>query len=90
MQLSGPVVLFDGVCNFCNRMVNFAIRNDPNARLKFAPLQSVAGQTLIKKFGISPNADTLVFIDHNKAYTYARAGIRICRTCAGRSKYYTD
>ena len=79
MQLSGPVVLFDGVCNFCNRMVNFAIRNDPNARLKFAPLQSETGQTLFKQFGISPDADTLVFIDNNKAYTYARAGIRICR-----------
>ena len=40
-------------------MVNFAIRNDPNARLKFAPLQSKTGQTLITQYGISPQSDTL-------------------------------
>jgi predicted DCC family thiol-disulfide oxidoreductase YuxK len=74
-----PVVLFDGVCNFCNRMVNFAIRNDKRARLKFAPLQSKAGKTLIKEFNISPMADTIVFIEKGKAYTYANASIRICK-----------
>lgn len=74
-----PVVLFDGVCNFCNRMVNFAIRNDPKSRLRFAPLQSAAGQALLKKYQVAPSADTLVLIQDNKAYTYAKAAIRICR-----------
>ena len=41
-----PIILFDGVCNFCNRMVNFAIRNDKKGKLKFAPLQSEAGLQL--------------------------------------------
>jgi predicted DCC family thiol-disulfide oxidoreductase YuxK len=73
-----PILLFDGVCNFCNRMVNFAIRNDKKARLRFAPLQSVAGEALKKQYGVSPDADTIVFIDKGKAYTYARAAIRVC------------
>ena len=74
-----PVVLFDGVCNFCNRMVNLAIRNDPKGRLRFAALQSAAGQALLQQYQVTPTADTLVLIEGGKAYTYARAAIRICR-----------
>lgn len=74
-----PVVLFDGICNFCNQMVNFAIRNDKKAKLKFAPLQSTAGQQLLKEFNVSPSADTIVFIEKGKVFTYASASIRICK-----------
>lgn len=79
MNTQSPILLFDGVCNFCNRMVNFAIRNDKKARLRFAPLQSVAGEELKKQYGVNPDADTIVFIDKGKSYTYARAAIRVCR-----------
>jgi predicted DCC family thiol-disulfide oxidoreductase YuxK len=60
-------------------MVNFAIRNDKKANLRFAPLQSAAGEVLKIQYGVSPDADTIVFIDRGKAYTYARAAIRVCR-----------
>lgn len=74
-----PIILFDGVCNFCNRMVNFAIRNDKKGKLKFAPLQSEAGLRLKEKFQVDPTADTIVFIENGKFYTYAKAAIRICK-----------
>jgi len=74
-----PVVLFDGVCNYCNTMVRFAIRNDSKARLKFSPLQSQTGQQLKSQFNIPPEIDSVIFIDNNKAYTYADAAIRICK-----------
>lgn len=60
-------------------MVNFAIRNDKKAKLKFAPLQSETGKKLLTEFKVSPSADTIVFIDKGKAYTYANAGIRISK-----------
>jgi predicted DCC family thiol-disulfide oxidoreductase YuxK len=74
-----PVLLFDGVCNFCNRMVNFAIRNDKKAKLTFAPLESKAGLALRATHHIPDNIDTIVFIEKGKAYTYATAAIRVCR-----------
>lgn len=79
IETNYPIVLFDGVCNFCNRMVNFAIRNDKKGKLKFAPLQSEIGTKLKNKFKFSPTADTIVFIDKGKQFTYANAGIRICK-----------
>lgn len=77
--MSNPVVLFDGVCNFCNSMVNFAIRNDKKAMLKFAPLQSVAGQRLKEQYNIPASIDTVIVIDNGKVYTYADAGIRVTK-----------
>lgn len=74
-----PIVLFDGVCKFCNRMVNFAIRNDPKKKLRFAPLQSATGQRLKVQYGVAPEVNTVVLIENGKAYTYANAAIRVCR-----------
>jgi len=74
-----PVLLFDGVCNFCNRMVNFAIKNDKHGKIKFAPLQSEAGQRLRKQFNIPETAETVILIDKGNAFTYARAAIRVSK-----------
>jgi len=38
------VLLFDGVCNFCNDAVNFIIDRDPKGRFRFASLQSPEGR----------------------------------------------
>jgi len=32
---NNPVILFDGVCNYCNSWVNFYIRHDKKNKLKF-------------------------------------------------------
>jgi predicted DCC family thiol-disulfide oxidoreductase YuxK len=74
-----PVVLFDGVCNYCNTMVNFAIRNDSQAQLKFTPLQTLTGKQLKSQFNLPPEIDSVIFIDNNKVYVYADAALRICR-----------
>ena len=73
------IVLFDGVCNYCNAMVNFAIRNDKKAILKFAPLQSEAGKRLTEEYKIASEIDSVIFIEQGKVYTYSNAAIRIAK-----------
>jgi predicted DCC family thiol-disulfide oxidoreductase YuxK len=74
------IVLFDGVCNFCNRSVNWIIRRDPRGLFRFAPLQSDAGGKLQREFGLDPNAlDTLVMIEDGRAYVKSTAALRILR-----------
>jgi len=46
-----PVVLFDGVCKFCNGSVNYALDNDSVGRLRFASLQSRIGRALLLRSG---------------------------------------
>ena len=73
------IVLFDGVCNYCNAMVNFAIKNDKNEILKFAPLQSEAGKRLKEEYKIAPGIDSVIFIENGNAYTHSDAAIRIAK-----------
>lgn len=74
-----PVLLFDGVCNFCNGTVNFVIRRDPKSKIQFAPLQSNTGSELAKQFGISAgDLQSFVFIEKGKAYNRSTAALKVC------------
>ena len=77
------IVLFDGVCNFCNRAVNFIIRRDHGRRFRFAPLQSEMGLELRAKYGIREDVDSIVLIEDDKAYLHSTAALRIARGLGG-------
>ncbi len=77
------IVLFDGVCNFCNGAVNFIIRNDPDGRFKFAPLQSEVGQRLRAKFEIGDDVDSIILVENEDAFMHSSAALRIARGLGG-------
>ena len=77
------IVLFDGVCNFCERSVNFIIRHDRERRFKFAPLQSEIGQELRAKYEIAEDVDSIVLIEDDEAFTNSTAGLRIAKGLGG-------
>src|SRR5829696_9080627 len=73
-----PIILFDGVCNFCNAGVNFIIRQDKKKRFRFAPLQSPAGQQLLRQHQLSTEKfDSFVLVDHGKVYNKSTAGLKV-------------
>jgi len=45
------IILFDGVCNFCNTWVDILLRIDLNKKFKFTPLQSDIGKSLLVSIG---------------------------------------
>lgn len=80
----GAIVLFDGVCNFCNGAVNWVIERDPADYFKFAALQSTAGETLTARFGIDRlETDSVILVENDKVYTYSTAALRIARKLDG-------
>jgi predicted DCC family thiol-disulfide oxidoreductase YuxK len=48
---SNPIVLYDGVCGLCNRLVQFLLKRDHHDRFRFASLQSEFADTLLKRHG---------------------------------------
>src|SRR5919109_1555116 len=38
--MENPVILYDGVCGLCDRLVRFVLRHDQRGIFRFAPLQS--------------------------------------------------
>ena len=87
MNINKPIILFDGVCNFCNGLVNFIIRQDKKNIFLFAPLQSERGKKLLDQYGIDwKNNDSFVLIENtgpndsvrqDKAYEKSNAALRI-------------
>ncbi|WP_346321073.1 thiol-disulfide oxidoreductase DCC family protein [Chitinophaga sp. YIM B06452] len=74
------IILFDGVCNFCNASVNFVIRRDQHDRFRFAPLQSAVGQALQEQYQLDPNTlSTFILINNGKAYTKSTAALKVAR-----------
>lgn len=78
------IVLFDGVCNFCNSSVNFIIRKDDTDYFRFLPLQSERGKTLVSKFNLDPeNLQTVILLEGGRIYTKSTAALRIARKLKG-------
>ncbi|WP_273130347.1 thiol-disulfide oxidoreductase DCC family protein [Metabacillus sp. HB246100] len=78
------ILLFDGICNLCNETVKFVIRYDKNEHFKFASLQSVEGQNLLKKHRLpTKDFNSFVMVKDNKVYTKSTAALMVCKTLGG-------
>ena len=75
------IILFDGVCNFCNAWVSFVLDNDPGGKFAFASLQSDAGREILTRCGRDDiELSTLVVIDREGFYTKSSAALRVAAT----------
>lgn len=84
-MIDDPIVIFDGVCNFCNGAVNFIIRRDSGNVYLFTPIQSGLGRSLAKEHGIDvERMDTLVLIKKGKCYIRTDAALEISKDLDGR------
>lgn len=78
------VILFDGVCNFCNYWVNFVIKRDKNDLFRFASLQSEYAQDILKNIKLSTeDFDTFVLIDSDKFYKKSTAALMVLKHISG-------
>lgn len=85
------IVLFDGVCNLCNNIVQIIIRNDPKIKFRFAAIQSEIGQLLLSQLDLPIDRfDSIVYISDNKFYVKSTAVLQIIREldCWWRFLYY--
>ena len=74
------IILFDGVCNFCNFWVNFIIKRDVRKIFKFAALQSETGVKLTEKLSINTNdIDSVILILNAKYFVKSEAALKIAK-----------
>src|SRR5687768_15643330 len=86
---TGPVILFDGVCNLCNSSVQFIIKHDKKKQFHFAALQSPAGQELLKKFNLPTNKlNSFVLVYNNKIYQRSTGALHVAKLLGGVWKLF--
>jgi predicted DCC family thiol-disulfide oxidoreductase YuxK len=78
------LILFDGVCNFCNSSVNIVLRRDKKDYFRFAPLQSPTGQEILRKNKMDPaGLESIVLVEKDKIYTRSVAALRVAKKLSG-------
>lgn len=83
------IVLFDGVCNLCNRLIRFIIKRDPKAIFRFAALQSKTGQELLMQMKLPMNdMDSVVYISEEEYFFRSSAILHILHDLGGVWKLF--
>jgi predicted DCC family thiol-disulfide oxidoreductase YuxK len=72
-----PVILFDGVCNFCNGAINFVIRQDSENLFRFASLQSASAERLLQEHGDLKKFDSFVLIENGQLFQKSIAALKV-------------
>lgn len=76
MKNKDVILFFDGVCNLCNRLVDFMMRHQKNHDLKFSSIQ---GQTAPKYLPekIIQDVNTICLLENGEIHTRSEAIARI-------------
>lgn len=84
-----PILLYDGVCGLCDRLVQFTLPRDKNGVLRYAALQSELGTEILRRHGRNPDdLDTLaVVVDRGlpteRLLVRSRAALFVASTFGG-------
>ena len=60
--MAHPVLLYDGVCRFCNRLVQFALRHDKEEIFRFASLQSSFGLRVLTQHSVDTSHMSTAYV----------------------------
>lgn len=76
------IILFDGVCNFCNSWVDLVLQIDSEKKFKFCALQSDTGRQLLKSIGKdADDISSVVFIKSpTEFYFKSDAALKVAET----------
>jgi predicted DCC family thiol-disulfide oxidoreductase YuxK len=81
---SRNIVVFDGVCHFCNGAVNFIIKRDPKGVFAFAPMQTDLAKQLMRKHKIyNVDIDTFLLIKNDQCFVFSTAALEITKDLTG-------
>lgn len=75
------IILFDGVCNLCDKSVQFIIKHDVKDVFRFVALQSEKGVQILKHLGIdAAKVESIVlYVPGEAYYVKAEAAMQIAK-----------
>lgn len=78
VEVQKPIVLFDGLCNYCTGIINFIAKHDTRDRFLFSATQTEAGKKMLKTFLIENIAtESVILIEPGKIFIKSTAIFRI-------------
>jgi len=84
-----PVLLYDGLCGFCDATVRFLLKHDRRGTLHFATLQGDFARALIARHPELKGVDSLVLVERDPAtgaetvHVRSAGALRVARYLGG-------
>ncbi len=73
-----PLVLIDGICNFCVESVRHILELEKEPYFYFASFQTEIGKEVCRKYNINPEKlDSIILIENGKTYDKSSAALKI-------------
>ncbi|MCG8608354.1 DUF393 domain-containing protein [bacterium] len=84
------IVFFDGVCNFCNRTVDFLFENNSKRNLMYSPLQSDFAKHFLSERQIrDATLHTVYYYTSGRVHKKSSAILRLCAQLKGFYPLFT-
>lgn len=87
----GPVLLYDGLCGFCDGTVQFILKHDRRGTLRFATLQGDFARDVIARHPELAGVDSLVLVEPDasgaeQVYVRSEGALHVARYLGGAWK----
>jgi predicted DCC family thiol-disulfide oxidoreductase YuxK len=91
-SVAAPVLLYDGVCGFCNKTVQMILDRDRRGEMRFAALQSDYGQTVVGRHPELRGVDSVVYVEvaagGERVYIKSAAALKVAAYLGGFWKLF--
>jgi predicted DCC family thiol-disulfide oxidoreductase YuxK len=91
---AAPVLLYDGVCGFCNKSVQTVIAHDRRGEMRFAALQSDFARSVVARHPELGGVDSVVFVERGpngageRVHVRSAAALRVASYLGGFWKLF--
>ncbi|HVF44730.1 MAG TPA: DCC1-like thiol-disulfide oxidoreductase family protein [Pyrinomonadaceae bacterium] len=89
---AAPVLLYDGVCGFCNRTVQMILDRDRRGTMRFAALQSDYGRAVVRRHRELEGVDSVVYVEPSaggeRVHARSEAALRVASYLGGPWKVF--
>jgi predicted DCC family thiol-disulfide oxidoreductase YuxK len=89
---TAPVLLYDGVCGFCNKAVQTILKHDRRGEMRFAALQSEYGRAVLKRHPELEGVDSVVLVERGpggeRVHARSAASLRVAAYLGGPWKLF--
>ncbi len=90
---AAPVMLYDGVCGFCNKSVQTVIAHDRRGAMRFAALQSDFAKSVVARHPELAGVDSVVFVERGpdgseRVFVRSAAALKVASYLGGFWKFF--
>lgn len=91
--MSSPILLYDGLCSFCDGAVQFVMRHERAGMIRFAPLQGAYAHELFVRHPWLHKVDSLILVEQvegkEQLYVRSAGALRVAELMGGKWRLLT-